>query len=201
MHNHVAVVGLAGAPLTYRSDEEWMGLPNRLPQAKAVAPCATVVGSAMSSVLEAALASLQAVPAAGIQLSPTFAYSCAPFGARGCLSGWTNEGVVHAAADTPDAFFAGAECAGSGILSTADACAAAAARCGINQLVAGCSVEALDAFYAIQGAIRRNGGVLSSLIIDGNFMAFVEANPDGIYNTTVGPDTPGVLPVAVSLVG
>jgi hypothetical protein len=62
-------------------------------------------------------------------------------------------------------------------------------------------VEALDAFYSIQGAIRRNGAVLSSLIIDDGLKAFFDATPDGIYNSTVGPDTPGVLRVAVTLVG
>uniref|UniRef100_A0A383V7R0 Fibrinogen C-terminal domain-containing protein n=1 Tax=Tetradesmus obliquus TaxID=3088 RepID=A0A383V7R0_TETOB len=196
-----AVAYLAGSPITYRSDEPWMGSPSRLPQTKPAAPCATVVGSAMSSVLEASLASLQAVPAAGIQLSPTYAYACAPFGARGCTSGWTNEGAAQAAVDRTAAFFAGADCAGSGMFATADACAAAADRCGSLGIVDGCSVEALDAFYSIQGAIRRNGGVLSSLIIDGSFKSFFEADPDGVYNTTEGPDTPGVLRVAVTLVG
>jgi hypothetical protein len=117
------------------------------------------------------------------------------------MSGWTNEGAVHAAADATAAFFAGADCAGSGVFASAAACTAAAARCGTSKLVAGCSVEALDAFYSIQGAIRRNGGALSSLIIDGSFKTFFDANPDGVYNSTIGPDTPGVLRVAVTLVG
>ncbi|KAF6254344.1 hypothetical protein COO60DRAFT_329387 [Scenedesmus sp. NREL 46B-D3] len=192
---------LAGSPVAYRSDESWMGLPSRLPRAKPAPPCATVVGSALSSVLEATQASIQAVPAASIQLSPTHAYACAPFGARSCTSGWTNEEAVNAAADASAAFFAGAECAGSAMFTSADACTAAAARCGTSRDVAGCSVEALDAFYSIQGAIRRNGGVLSSLIIDGSFNAFFDADPDGIYNSTAGPETRGVLRTAVTLVG
>lgn len=67
--------------------------------------------------------------------------------------------------------------------------------------MSGCTVEALDAFYSIQRAIRRNGAALSSLIVDGGFQSFFAANPDGVYNATVNPNANGVLTIAVALVG
>lgn len=189
----------AGSPLAYRSDESWMGLSGRLPSVKPPPPCATVVGSALSSVLEASLASLQGVPASGLSLSPTYAYFCAPTGARTCTTGWSNDEAAHAVTAFPAVFFATATCAGSGTFSAAS-CSATAGRCG-SRPVSGCTVEALDAFYSIQRAIRRNGAALSSLIVDGGFQSFFAANPDGVYNATVNPNANGVLTIAVALVG
>ncbi|KAF8062777.1 hypothetical protein HT031_004107 [Scenedesmus sp. PABB004] len=204
---------LAGAPAAYRADEPWLGLPSRLPVPKARAPCATVVGSAVASVLEASLASSQAVPAAGLALSPTLAYFCAPptntlwgaspeqLEARPCELGWSNEAAVSALAAAPAPFLAAASCVGSGPVVSGAACSEVVSRCKPAVPVLGCSYEALDSFLSIQRAVRVRGAVLSSMLLDGSFRPFFERNPGGVYNATVDSSARGVLQIAVSIVG
>jgi hypothetical protein len=190
----------SGAPPAYRADQPWMGLPARLPAPKAQLPCATVVGSALATVLEATLASLLSKEARTAVLSPTHAYYCSPHGARGCTTGWGIEDAVTAVSANPAPFFLGASCAGAGTTSPSAAVCAAAASCAPSP-VSSCAVEALDTFVSLQRAVRQNGAVLSSMYLGGDFKLFFERNATGIYNSSVSSDAEGLLRVAIAIVG